>query len=119
LKIAVSSATPRGALAAGEQREPLDLLADGAHRDLDAGRQRVVRVGEGDAARSAREQDREHLAERGLRVFERGQEDRLHPLVEFADDRLEVAARLDEVGELLGEERGAARARRTPRARAG
>ena len=37
-------------------------------------------------------------------VFERCQEDRLHPLVELVDDREQVLARLGEIGELLGQE---------------
>ena len=50
------------------------------------------------------EQHGEHLCERRPRVFERGQEDRLHPLVELVDDRQQVLARLREVGELLDQE---------------
>ena len=39
-----------------------------------------------------------------LRVFERREEDHLHPLVELLDDRDQVLAGLRQIGELLGEE---------------
>ncbi len=63
-----------------------------------------VGIGERDAPGSTREQHREDLAESRPRVFERGEEDHLHPLVELFDDRDEVLPRLRQVGELLGEE---------------
>ena len=91
-------------LATGEQREPLDLLARGLHRHLDAGGEHVLGVGKMDAATAAREQHREDLVERVLGVFERRPEDVLHLLVDLVDDRQQVLAGRGEVGELLGEE---------------
>ena len=55
--------------------------------------------------RNFREQDREDIREGGASVLEGREEDRLHPLVELADDRQQVLPRLREVSELLRQER--------------
>src|SRR3546814_8204879 len=91
-------------LTAGEQRQSLDLLAHRSYRDLYAGGQRRLRVGQRDTSGAAGEQDREDLREGLPGVLERREEDRLHPLVQLIDDRHEIRAGLCEVGELLGEE---------------
>ena len=108
------------ALAAGQQRQPLDLLARRPGLDLDAGGEHVGRVGEDQAALAAGEQPREDALELAGRVVVGRGEDLLDPLVDLADDVEQVAAGLLQVLELLGEElRAAPRARRTPPAPAG
>ena len=92
-------------LAARQQRQSLDLLAGRPHRDLDAGRERDRR---GSVSEMLPVPPGKRIGNTSpnaaLRVLERREEDRLHPLVELVDDRQQVLAGLGEVGELLGQE---------------
>src|SRR5690606_26583592 len=92
------------ALAAGEQREPLDLLARGARLDLEPRRQQVVGIGEDEPSLTAREEPLEDALELDSSVLEGLGEDALDPLVDLPDDVEEVALGALEVLELLGEE---------------
>ena len=79
------------ALATGEQREPLDLLARRPGLDLEAGRQHVGRVGEHEPSLAAGEEPLEDALELHRRVLERLGEDLLDPLVDLLDDVEQVA----------------------------
>ena len=91
-------------LAAGEQREPLDLLARRPGLDLDAGGEHVAGVGEHETALAAGEEPGEGLVEGLLHVGVGLGEDLLDARVDLADDVEEVLAGALEVLELLGEE---------------
>ena len=92
MKIATSRATAvERALAAGEQREPLDLLARRAGLDLDAGREHVAGVGEDQPALAAGEQPGEDPLELRRGVVEGLGEDLLDALVDLLDDVEQVA----------------------------
>ena len=92
------------ALSAGEQREPLDLLARGPGLDLDAGGEHVRGVGEHQPALPAGEEPRERRVEGLLDVGVGLAEDLLDPVVHVLDDLEEVLAGAAQVVELLGEE---------------
>ena len=94
----------QGPLAAGEQREALDLLARRAGLDLDTGRQHVGGVGQHEPSLTAGEEPREGRVEGLGHVGVRLGEDLLDPLVDLADDVEEVLAGPTQVLELLGEE---------------
>src|SRR5215470_12993944 len=93
------------ALAAGQQGQPLDLLARGPRLEVDPGRQHVVGLGQDQLALAAGEQAPEDLLELPGGVLEGGREHLLDPVVHLLDDGQQVAAGLLEVLELRGEER--------------
>src|SRR5580693_659211 len=92
-------------LAAGQQREPLDLLARRPGLDLDAGGEHVIGLGEHQVALAAGEQPGEQLLELAGGVGVRGGEHLLHPVVHLLDHGEQVTPGLAEVVELGGEER--------------
>ena len=79
-------------LAAGQQRQPLDLLAGRAGLDLDAGGQHVVGIGEQQPALAAGEQRGEHLAELALHVGVGLGEHLQDAVVDLGDDVEQVLA---------------------------
>ena len=94
----------QGALATGEQGEPLDLLAGWPGLHLDAGGEHVAGVGEDEPPLAAREQPREDVVEGRADVGPGLGEDLLDPLVDLRDDVEQVLAGPAEVLELLAEE---------------
>ena len=92
------------ALATGQQRQPLDLLARRAGLDLDAGGEHVLRVGQHQPASTAGEQPGEHLLELHGHVGVGGGEHLLDPGVHVVDQVEQVLARALQVVELLGQE---------------
>ena len=79
-------------LAAREQRQPLHVLAGRLGRDLDAGVEEVVGLGEAEASLAAREQRLEQQLEVGGHVDEGRTEHSLDLGVDRADHPVEVAA---------------------------
>ena len=92
------------ALPAGQQRQPLDLLARRPGLDLDPGGQHVVRLGEQQIALAAGEQPGEQLLELPRRIRVRGREHLLHPVVDLLDHGEQVAPGLAQVFQLGREE---------------
>src|SRR3569833_1039543 len=88
-------------LAAGEQRQPLHLLADRAQMDFDAGlRLLVLRLDQLEPALAAREERAGDLGEMRLHSGERLCEARLDRLGQLVAQLLELLERLLEVGAL-------------------
>ena len=87
--------------AARQQRQPLLLLARRARHDLHARRRDVLRIGQHQLGRSAREQFLEHALELFGDLLERLAERRLHQLIEFDDDLIQLLDRLFQVRRLL------------------
>lgn len=92
------------ALPAGEQRQPLDLLARGPGLDVHARGEHVVGVGQDQPSLTAREQPAEDALELPGGVPEGLGEDLLDALVDLLDDLEQVGAGLLQVLQLLAEE---------------
>src|SRR5215472_17179333 len=93
------------ALAAGQQRQPLDLLARRPGFDVDARGEHVVGLGQHQPALAAGEQPREDLLELGRGVGEGRREHLLDPVIDLFDHGEQVPPGLLEVLELVGQER--------------
>src|SRR5690606_23540809 len=91
-------------LAAGQQVDALCPLAARGRMDVDRGLERIVRVLHPDVRLSALEQAEEGLAEVLADVVEGAREQIRRGLVDLADGRPEVVARLDQIVPLSGEE---------------
>ena len=91
-------------LAAGQQRQPLDLLAGRPRLDLDAGGQHVVGVGEQQPALAAGEQRRKHLLELAFHVDVGLGEHLQDAVVDVGDDVEQILAGRLDVLELGGQE---------------
>jgi hypothetical protein len=92
-------------LSAGQQRQPLDLLARRSGLDLDPGGQHVVRLGQHQAALPAGEQPGEQLLELAGGVGVCRGEHLLHPVVDLLDHGEQVTPGLAQVIQLGGQER--------------
>ena len=93
-----------GALAAGEERDALELLAGRLGDDLDAALERVALVHEDEVGLTAREELGEHLLEVHADLLEGLREEFLGGLVDAGDRFEELGLAVDEVGVLLLEE---------------
>src|SRR6266567_3902905 len=92
-------------LAAGQQRQPLNLLARRPGLEVDTGAEHVVRLGQHEPAIPAGEQCVEDALELPRGVLVSGGEHLLHPVVDLLDHGQQVTAGLPEVLE-LGDEEG-------------
>src|SRR6516162_10390027 len=100
------------ALATGQQRQPLDLLARRPGFDVDARGEHVVGLGQYQPALAAGEQPREDLLELGRGVGEGRREHLLDPVIDLFDHGEQVPPGLLQVLELVGQERVALLQRR-------
>ena len=91
-------------LAAGQQRQPLDLLARRASLDLDAGGQHVVGIGQQQPALATGEQRRKHFAELAFHVGVGLGEHLQDARVDVVDDVEQILAGRLDVLELGGQE---------------
>ncbi len=83
---------------------PCCFLPGGRAMTLHAGRRDVLRIGQHQLGRSAREQFLEHALEFFGDLLERLAERRLHQLIEFDDDLIQLLDRLFQVRRLLRQE---------------
>src|SRR6266581_3670297 len=81
-------------LAAGKQRQPLDLLARRPRLEVDAGAEHVVGLGQHQPALPAGEQRAEDLRELPRGVFVGGREHLLDPVIDLLDHGQQVTAGL-------------------------
>ena len=89
-------------LAAGEQRQPLNLFARRAGFNLDTCREQVVRLGENQSSVAAREKRLKDCGEFCLDIVPRVCEELQDRGIDFLDNIGEVLAGLEDIIELRG-----------------
>ena len=94
-----------GALAAGEQRDVLRLLARRARDDVDATFQHIFAVHQRELSRAAVKQPLEHRLEIDIRFFEGVPEELRGLLVNVLDEIDELGLRASEISLLCGQKR--------------